>query len=45
MSDKVFYRLLAVICALGALSVTALVVYTVLLYKDCSIISYIANRG
>ncbi len=45
MKNKIFYGLLAAVCVLGIISVIALVAYTYGLYKDCSIISYIANRG
>lgn len=45
MYNKIFSRIVAVVCVIGIISVIALVVYTYALYKDCSIISYIANRG
>jgi len=45
MNDKLFYRLLALVTVIGIISVIALTVYTWFLYKDCSIISYIANKG
>ncbi|MBD5130491.1 MAG: hypothetical protein HDT43_11330 [Ruminococcaceae bacterium] len=45
MKDKVFYSILTAVCIVGIISVIALVAYTYALYKDCSIISYIANRG
>ena len=45
MKDKVFYSILTSVCVVGIISVIALVAYTYALYKDCSIISYIANRG
>lgn len=45
MSKKTFNILLTAITVLGVLSVIALTVYTYYLYKDCSIISYIANKG
>ena len=45
MNDKLFYRLLTVITVLGIASVAALVIITWLLQKDCSVISYIANKG
>lgn len=45
MSEKLYNRLLLTMCIIGVLSVIALTVYTYILYKDCSIISYIANRG
>lgn len=43
MKDKLFDRLLAVILILGCVSVAALLVYTVILQRDASMISYIAN--
>ena len=43
MKDRTFGRLLAVILILGCISVIALLVYTVLLKQDVSVISYIAN--
>ena len=43
MKDKTFDRLLAAVLILGAISVIALIVYTELLRRDVSIISYIAN--
>ena len=45
MKNKVFYGILTAVCVVGVISVIALVAYTYALYKDCSIISYIANRG
>lgn len=45
MKDKLFYGLFIAVCVLGIISVAALAVYTYMLYRDCSIISYIANRG
>lgn len=45
MKDKVFYGILTAVCIVGIISVIALVAYTYALYEDCSIISYIANRG
>ena len=45
MNDKLFYRLLTIITVLGIASVAALVIITWLLQKDCSVISYIANKG
>lgn len=45
MKDKTFYGIITTVCIVGVISVIALVVYTYMLYKDCSIISYIANRG
>lgn len=43
MKDKTFDRLLTAILIIGSLSVLALLVYTELLRRDVSIISYIAN--
>ena len=45
MNDKLFYRLVTIITVLGIVSVAALVIITWLLQKDCSVISYIANKG
>lgn len=45
MNDKLFYRLMTIITVLGIASVAALVIITWLLQKDCSVISYIANKG
>ncbi len=45
MNDKLFYRLMTIITVLGIASIIALVIYTYLLYKDCSVISYIGNKG
>ncbi|MDE6745136.1 MAG: hypothetical protein K2J72_00715 [Oscillospiraceae bacterium] len=43
MNDKLFKRILAAITAVGTVSTLALILYTVALFSDCSIISYIAN--
>lgn len=43
MKDKTFDRLLAAVMILGIISVIALLIYTELLRRDVSIISYIAN--
>ena len=43
MKDKTFSKLLAAVIILGSLSIIALLVYTELLRRDVSIISYIAN--
>lgn len=43
MKDKTFDRLLTAVLIIGSLSVLALLVYTELLRRDVSIISYIAN--
>ncbi len=45
MSDKTFYRLLTAIAVIGAVSLLALLLRTAVLFRDCSILSYIANRG
>ncbi len=45
MKDKIFYGILIAVRVVGVISVIALVAYTYSLYSDCSIISYIANRG
>lgn len=45
MREKTFYRFLAVVTVLGILSILALFVYTWMLYRDCSILTYIANKG
>ena len=44
MKEKTFVRLMAVVIIAGVLSTTALVVYTVQLRRNCSIITYIANE-
>lgn len=43
MKDKTFDKLLTAVLIIGSLSVLALLVYTELLRRDVSIISYIAN--
>lgn len=45
MSDKKFQRWIAVISVLGCLSLLALLAYSWYLHQDCSVISYIANKG
>lgn len=45
MSDKAFKRIVTMIMVLGVISVIAIALYTIYLYTNCSIISYIANRG
>ncbi len=45
MDNKTFLKIIAAISILGILSIVALSIWTYLLYTDCSIISYIANRG
>lgn len=43
MNDKLFKRILTAVAAAGTVSTLALVLYTISLFSDCSIISYIAN--
>ncbi|MDE5763947.1 MAG: hypothetical protein K2N49_03330 [Ruminococcus sp.] len=43
MNDKLFRRLLVLVTALGCISTVILVVCTVMMYRECSIISFIAN--
>ncbi|MBO5163134.1 MAG: hypothetical protein J6B75_01630 [Ruminococcus sp.] len=43
MSDKIFKRLLLICTAAGCIATVLLIMITTILYKDCSIISYIAN--
>lgn len=43
MSEKLFRCIFIALFAIGLISVIALVCYTVYLYNNCSIISYIAN--
>ncbi|MDE7294766.1 MAG: hypothetical protein K2N72_10125 [Oscillospiraceae bacterium] len=43
MSDKTFRRLLAAVTAAGTLITAALVIYTAVLYKNASIIEFIAG--
>lgn len=43
MKDKTFDRLLTAVLIIGSISVIALLIYTELLRRDVSIISYIAN--
>ena len=45
MSEKTFMRVMTVVAVLGMISIVAMVVWSWVLYKDCSIISYIANKG
>ncbi|MBO6307921.1 MAG: hypothetical protein J6N70_03580 [Oribacterium sp.] len=45
MKDKTYEKLVIIITILGTISVAALLAYTVILYPDCSVISYIANKG
>lgn len=43
MSEKLFRRLLIAVTILGVAVTLALLLYTAYLYKNCSIISFIAN--
>lgn len=43
MSEKLFRRLLIAVTILGVAVTLALLFYTAYLYKNCSIISFIAN--
>lgn len=43
MNDKTFKRLLLVCTAAGCIATTILVVVTIVMYRNCSIISFIAN--
>ena len=43
MKNKTFNKLLAAVLIIGCISVIALLVYTEMLRRDVSIISYIAN--
>lgn len=43
MSDKKFNIILYSVLFIGIISVLFLIIYTFILYKDCSIISYIGN--
>lgn len=43
MSDKTFCRLLAAVTAAGVLITAGLVIYTAVLYKNASIIEFIAG--
>lgn len=43
MNDKLFKRILTAVAAVGTVTTIALILYTVSLFSDCSIISYIAN--
>lgn len=45
MKKKTFSIILAVICIAGFISLAGLTAYTIYLHDNCSIISYIANRG
>jgi len=45
MKNKTFYTVLFSVVFVGALSVIVMCIYTYILWQDCSILSYIANRG
>ncbi len=44
MSDKVFFRVFAVVLAICILATGVMVGYTAYLHQNCSIIGYIANE-
>ena len=44
MSDKIFYRVLAVVLAVCVLFTAGMVGYTVYAHRNCSIIGNIANE-
>ncbi len=43
MSDKLFRKLLLMCTAAGCIATVILIVITAVMYRDCSIISFIAN--
>lgn len=43
MREQTFRRLLFAVTLLGVISTVALILYTVYLHQNCSIISFIAN--
>lgn len=43
MRDPTFRRLLLAVTLVGVVSTVALILYTVYLHQNCSIISFIAN--
>ena len=45
MTDKFYRKLIALVLALGMLTTTALVAYTVYLHSNVSIITYVAGEG
>lgn len=45
MNDKLFYRILTTVCIVGTVSMIALTLLTVYLYKNTSIIDLIARGG
>ncbi len=44
MSDKLFYRVILLICAVGIAVTIGLVIYTCHLHDTCSILTFIANE-
>lgn len=44
MKDKTFNIILYVILALGVTATAALMIYTYVQYKDCSIVSFISRE-
>lgn len=44
MDDKIFKRIVGILLIVGMISSLALIGYTVHLYKQCSILNYIANE-
>lgn len=45
MNDKLFYRIFISVCIVGMISIIALTLLTVYLYKNTSIIDFIARGG
>lgn len=45
MKEQTFRRLMTAVLVLGLISVIVLVLITYHLFSECSILSYIANRG
>lgn len=45
MTEKLYRRLVALVLALGMLTTTGLVAYTVYLHSNVSIITYVAKEG
>ncbi|MBP1588229.1 MAG: hypothetical protein ILO53_07525 [Clostridia bacterium] len=45
MKQKTFNIILIAIMAAGLAGIIALLIYTYVLFKDCSIIAYIINKG
>lgn len=44
MSDKLFHRIILLICAVGIAVTIGLVIYTCYLHDTCSILTFIANE-